>query len=170
VPMTQRIVKNSHTISMIVANKPGVLVRIALTFARRGFNIDSLVVSPAYNPRFSRMTITAQGDPRTLDPIIQHLNKLIDVIHAAEHTEADAIYTELGLFKVGYSATSKIIILKLMKKYHTRLLDDADNILVIEQTGTTEQLDDFEALLKKYNLLEMVRTGKVVMVKGHTST
>jgi acetolactate synthase I/III small subunit len=168
--MNQRIEKNSHTISMIVANKPGVLVRIALAFARRGFNIDSLVVSPAYNPRFSRMTITAKGDPRTLEPIIKHINKLIDVIHASEHNENDAVHTELGLFKVGYTATSKAIVLKMMKRFHTQLLADADNILVIEQTGTTEQLDEFETLLKKYNLLEMVRTGKVVMVKGQTPT
>lgn len=162
--------KNTHTISMLVANKPGVLVRIALAFARRGFNIDSLVVSPAFNPRFSRMTITAKGDPKTLEPIINHLNKLIDVIHASEHTGKDTVHTELALFKVGYTPTSKTIVMKLMKKYHTRLLDDIDNTLIMEQTGTTAELDEFEVVLKKYNLIETVRTGKIVMVKGHSST
>jgi acetolactate synthase I/III small subunit len=168
--MPQNNKKNVHTISMLVANKPGVLVRIALSFARRGFNIDSLVVSPAFNPRFSRMTITAQGDPKTLQPIINHLNKLIDVIHASEHTGTESVYTELGLFKVAYTATSKAIIQKYMKKYLTRVVDDTDSHLIIEQTGTSEQLDEFEAMLKKYNLVEMVRTGKVVMVKGQAET
>ena len=74
-----------HTISVLVANKPGVLVRIALVFARRGYNIDSLVVSPTVNPKFSRMTITAKGDLETLEQIIKNVNKLIDVIHCGEH-------------------------------------------------------------------------------------
>lgn len=168
--MSRKEEKNIHTISMLVANKPGVLVRIALAFARRGFNIDSLVVSPAFNPRFSRMTITAQGDPKILQPIINHLNKLIDVIHAFEHTGKDSIHTELALFKVPYTSTSKTIVTKLMKKYHARTIDDTENILIFEQTGTTGQIDELEALLKKYNVIELVRTGKVVMVKGHAAT
>jgi acetolactate synthase-1/3 small subunit len=162
--------KNIHTISMTVANKPGVLVRIAHIFARRGYNIDSLVVSPAYNPRFSRMTITAQGDPETLDQIIKQVNKLIDVIHASEHTGHDSIHTELALVKIRYSAANKPIILKLMKKYRARLINDSENILVIEQTGSTGELDDFEALMKKYGILEMVRTGKIVITTGHCET
>ena len=74
-----------HTISVLVANKPGVLVRIALVFARRGYNINSLVVSPTINPKFSRMTITAKGDLETLEQIIKNVNKLVDVIHCEEH-------------------------------------------------------------------------------------
>lgn len=161
---------NIHTISMVVANKPGVLVRIALAFARRGFNIDSLVVSPSFNPRFSRMTISAKGDPRTLEPIINHLNKLVDVIHASEHAGNDSIHTELALFKVEYTAPSKAVITKLMKKFNARILHDSENTLIIEQTGTTHELDEFESSLKKYHLSELVRTGKVVMVKGPAAT
>ncbi|MBZ0166059.1 MAG: acetolactate synthase small subunit, partial [Candidatus Omnitrophica bacterium] len=80
---------NIHTISLLVANKPGVLIRCAQIFARRGFNVDSLVVSPAVNPKFSRMTITAQGDPATLEQIIKQTAKLIDVVHAEEHREEE---------------------------------------------------------------------------------
>jgi len=75
----------SHTISVLVANKPGVLVRIALVFARRGYNIDSLVVSPTVNPKYSRMTLTARGSLETLDQIIKNAGKLVDVIHCGEH-------------------------------------------------------------------------------------
>jgi len=162
--------KNTHTISLTVANKPGVLVRIALVFARRGYNIDSLVVSPAYDPHFSRMTITAQGAPEVLEQIIKQADKLVDVIHVHEHTGVDSVHTELALMKVRTTATSKPIITKLLKKFTARLIDDSDGIMIIEQTGTTDELDEFEALLKKYGFIEMVRTGKIVMAKGHSTT
>jgi acetolactate synthase I/III small subunit len=162
--------KNIHTISMMVANKPGVLVRIAHVFARRGYNIDSLVVSPAYNPRFSRMTISAQGDPQILDQIIKQAEKLIDVIHISEHTGTDSVHSELALFKVKYTESTKAIIMKLIKRFQTHVLDESARTLIIEQFGTTSQLDELEILLKKYGVLEMVRTGKVVMAKGHSET
>lgn len=162
--------KNVHTISLTVANKPGVLVRIAHVFARRGYNIDSLVVSPAYNPRYSRMTITAQGDPETLDQIIKQAQKLIDVIHVSEHTGQDSVHTELALIKIKLSPANRPIVMKLMKKYRTRVMDDSDNTLIVEQTGSTGELDEFEALMKKYGILEMVRTGKIVMALGHSET
>ena len=162
--------KDIHTISMLVANKPGVLVRIAHVFARRGYNIDSLVVSPSFNPLFSRMTITATGDPVILDQIINQVNKLIDVIHAYEHTGQDTVHSELALFKVKFTSTNKPIIQKLIKRYQSRVLDDSDNVLVIEQTGETQQLDELEEHLKRYGIIELVRTGKVVMAKGTEET
>ncbi len=162
--------RNIHTISLLVVNKPGVLVRIALAFARRGYNIDSLVVSPTVNPRFSRMTITAQGNPQTLEQIIKVSNKIIDVIHASEHTDRDAVHSELALFKVKNSSTNKAIISRLIKRFKAWILDETADALIIEQVGTTDQLDELEALLKKYTIFEMVRTGKVVMVKGHQET
>ena len=72
-------------------NKPGVLVRVALVFARRGYNIESLVVSPTARGDFSRMTITCRGDPETLEQIIKQLTKLIDVVHAIDHTGDEAV-------------------------------------------------------------------------------
>jgi len=162
--------KDIHTISMLVANKPGVLVRIAHVFARRGYNIDSLVVSPSFNPLFSRMTITATGDPEILDQIIKQVNKLIDVIHAFEHTGQDTIHTELALFKVKTTATNRPIILKLLKRYRAHILDESGNILIIEQTGLTRQIDELESHLKRYGIIEIVRTGKVVMAKGAEET
>ena len=168
--MTTENKKNTHIISLLVANKPGVLVRIALVFARRGYNIDSLVVSPSFNPRFSRMTLTAQGDPRELEQIIKAANKLVDVIHAMEHTGIDAVHSELALVKVKYTAATKVVIQKLIKKFKARILDDFENLLIIEQAGETSRLDEFEIALKKYGLVEMVRTGKLVMAKGHEET
>ncbi len=162
--------KNIHTISLLVANKPGVLVRIALAFARRNYNIDSLVVSPSFNEKFSRMTITVQGDPQTLEQIIKQANKLVDVISASEHNDTDAVHSELALMKIKVTASSKPIILKLLKKFETAVIDSTGNILIVSQSGTTVELDELEASLKKYHLLEIVRTGKVAMARGHEET
>lgn len=171
--MTDKIIdkrKDTHTISMLVANKPGVLVRVALVFARRGYNIDALVVSASFDSRFSRMTITAKGDPRTLDQIIKQVAKLIDVIHVSEHSEEDALHRELALVKVKSTSAAKPILLKLAKKYGAMVIDESANSLIIQQAGTTDDLDEFEALIRKYGVIEMVRSGKLVMAKGKEST
>jgi acetolactate synthase-1/3 small subunit len=89
-----------HTISLLVANRPGVLIRISLVLARRGYNIDSLVVSPASDPSFSMMNIVASGDEKTLDQILKQLNKLIDVVHASDRTGENIIQRELALIKL----------------------------------------------------------------------
>lgn len=168
--MSEKDRKNIHTISMLVANKPGVLVRIALVFARRGYNIDALVVSPAFNPRFSRMTITAKGDPETLEQIIKQVNKLIDVIHAGEHTDEDAAHAEMALIKVKVTPATKSALSKLAKRFCAHIIDETANTLIMEQTGTTARLDEFESFLKKYGIIEMVRTGKMVMARGREAT
>lgn len=161
---------DTHTISLMVANKPGVLVRIALIFSRRGYNIDSLVVSPAYNPKYSRMTITAKGDPETLEQIIKQCNKLIDVIHAEEHSELEAVSKEFALLKVKNSPTNKAIIAKHAKQYNAKVVYSDDEAIIIEQTGSSEELDKFDTLMKKYGVIEMVRTGKLLMMKGKQTT
>ena len=92
--------EDMHTLSVYVANQPGVLARIAQVFARRGYNIDSLVVSSSRDGKFSRMTITAKGNPEGLDQIIAQVNKLVDVIRCVDHTGENAVVRELALMKV----------------------------------------------------------------------
>ena len=161
---------NIHTISLLVANKPGVLIRCAQVFARRGFNIDSLVVSAGVNPKYSRMTITAQGDGATLEQIIKQSAKLIDVIHAEEHSEETTITKELALLKVKATAQSKTAIKNHAKAHKAKVIDEEDNRLIIEQAGTSEQLDKFEEVMKKYGIVEMVRSGKLAIAKGLEET
>jgi acetolactate synthase-1/3 small subunit len=161
---------NIHTISILVANKPGVLVRCAQVFARRGFNIDALVVSATVNPEFSRMTITAQGDPGTLDQIIKQTSKLVDVTHCSEHTGIDSIDREYALVKIKHSPSSKIALNKILKKFHANVIRTEKGVAIIEQSGTTQELDELEGLLKKFGIIEMVRSGKLVMVKGRQAT
>ena len=160
---------NNHTLSVLVANKPGVLVRCALVFARRGFNIDALVVSPSVDPRYSRMTITAKGDPQTLEQIIKQSAKLIDVIHVSEHTGKDSIDREFALFKIDCPKAKRVAILKALKS-KAQILDETQGELILSKDGTTVELDQFEDSLKKFGIIEMVRSGKLVVAKGKQET
>jgi acetolactate synthase-1/3 small subunit len=159
-----------HTISFIVANKPGVLSRIAVIFARRGFNIDALSVSPAFNQKYSRMTITAQGDLGTLEQIIKQSDKLIDVLHVSEHTQDNSDHSELALIKIKFTKANRPIIDKLCKKYNAKPIDETNNFLIVRQIGITEDLNELEKSLKKYGIMEMVRSGKLVMATGESET
>ena len=160
---------NIHTVSMLVANKPGVLVRCAQVFARRGFNIDALVVSASVNPKYSRMTITATGDPQTLEQIIKQTAKLIDVIHVGEHTGIDSVDREFALFKVKCPPAQKTALKKIIKN-QAHVNDETQGTLIIGKSGTTDELDSFENDLKKFGIIEMVRSGKLVMAVGKEPT
>ena len=161
---------HKHTISMLVNNKPGVLVRIAHVFARRGFNIDSLVVSPTTDENFSSMTIACSGDPATLDQIVKQVIKLVDVVHAREHNPLESLSRELALFKVQFSPDQRTEILQIVEHFKGFTIDFTMDSMVIQGTGNSEKLDSLEKLLTNYKLIEMIRTGKIVITRGDQTT
>ena len=158
------------TIGLLVNDRPGVLVRISQVFSRRGFNIESLVVSPTHTSNTSRMTITSSGPEDVLQQIILQLNKLVDVIHAKDHTDDQAVARELALFKVGCSVVERTEILQIAEVFRGKTIDISEETITVEATGTTEKMDALEALLAKFELREMVRTGRVVMARGSDIT
>ena len=162
--------QHKTTIGLLVNDQPGVLVRIAQCFTRRGYNIENLVVSPAHIAQYSRMTITCFGPEAELHQIILQLNKLIDVIHAKDHTDDDAIARELALFKVGCSVAERTEVLQITEVFRGKTVDISEDTITIEATGTTEKMSALESLLSKFDLKEMVRTGKVVMARGSEPT
>ncbi len=131
-----------HVISMYVSNKPGVLIRIALVFARRGYNIDSLVVSEGHDPAFSHMTITARGEEQGLSQILSQLNKLVDVVHAKDHTSDDIVRRELALIKVRCAAGSRAEILQVVQMFQCEMLHltDAQRAEIEKVSGKYAQL------------------------------
>ena len=159
-----------HSLSLYVANKPGVLIRIALVFSRRGFNIDSLVVSETEDPRFSRMNIVAIGGRETLAQILKQLNKLVDVVHARDYSYEDVIQKELALVKIDCPAERRAEAFQVMEAFKARTIDLAEATLAVEITGSSEKLDAFELLLRPFGIREMVRTGKVLMARGAETT
>jgi acetolactate synthase I/III small subunit len=161
---------SQHSISLLVNNKPGVLIRIALVFARRGYNIDSLVVSPAHNGKYARMNIVASGEPKTLEQILKQLNKLIDVLHAKDHTGETVVEKELALVKVRCVPEKRSEILQIAEHFKAQTVDLSENTLMLQITGGTDKLDAAEMMLDKYGISEMVRTGKVIMARGESGT
>lgn len=159
-----------HTLSLYVANKPGVLIRIALVFARRAYNVDSLVVSPSADPDFSRMNIVASGDEKVLDQIIKQLNKLVDVVHAADRTNDDVIHRELALIKIHCEPDMRGEVLQLAKALDCDTVDLSDRSVTIESSGRTDKLDAVSRVFERYGVLEMIRTGKVLIARGETIT
>lgn len=156
-----------HTLSFYVANKPGVLSRIAQVFARRGFNIDSLVVSASGDDgRFSRMTVTASGQPESVDQILKQVSKLVDVIQATDHKHQNTIEREVVLIKVRSTVPERTEILQLMTHFKGRTLDFTDETMIIQVTGRTEKINSFLQLMSRYEVVEVVRTGKILMSRG----
>ncbi|MDR1759941.1 MAG: acetolactate synthase small subunit [Fibrobacter sp.] len=162
--------ETAHSLSLLVANRPGVLVRIALVFSRRGYNIDSLVVSPTLNPNFSRISIVARGNPEILIQIIKQLEKLIDVIHAKDHTDMSVVEKELALIKVRYELDQRAEILQLVEHFKANTIDMTENSMIIQITGNTDKIDAMKALCQKFKIVEYIRTGKVIMLRGEEET
>jgi acetolactate synthase I/III small subunit len=160
----------THTISLLVMNKPGMLYRITMVFARRGYNIESLVVSPALDGHYSRITITAEGDPKVLEQIIKQCDKLVDVLHAEEYQDPSTIEKELALIKVKVGTGERSEVLQIVEHFKAQTVDFKDESLVIQVTGNTEKLDACVDMLRKFNLQEIVRTGKVLMRRGLQAT
>ena len=160
-----------NTISILVRNKPGVLVRIALVFARRGYNIESLVVSTdVANGDFSRMTITCSGDPETLEQITKQVTKLIDVVHAFDHTGQSVYETEVALVKIESKVAERTEILQIAELYSAKVVDYGADSMIIRIVGAAEKLDVFLSLLRNYQIVELVRSGKVLMTRGLATT
>ena len=160
-----------HTISILVRNKPGVLVRVALVFARRGYNIDSLVVSTdVANGDFSRMTITCSGDPATLEQIIKQVTKLIDVVHAFDHTGQSIYETEVALVKINCKLSDRTEILQIAELYSAKVVDYGVDSLIVRIVGAAEKIDVFLSLLRNFQVVELVRSGKIIMTRGLATT
>ncbi len=177
-PVTDVITAPLHTISLLVRNKPGVLVRVALIFSRRGYNIESLVVSPALSlvgaegapGEFSRMTITCSGDLDSLEQIIKQLEKLIDVVHAIDHTGQAVIASELVLVKLKADLKHRTEILQVAENYKAKVVDYGTESLILRCAGESEKLDAFVMLLRPFSITELVRSGKILMARGLDET
>ncbi|MDZ4197691.1 MAG: acetolactate synthase small subunit [Kiritimatiellia bacterium] len=172
--MKNEIVQTSdvlaHNLSVYVANKPGVLARIAQVFARRGYNIDSLVVSSSVDGQYSRMTITAKGDAESLFQVIGALNKLVDVLRCVDHTGEDVVIKEMAMIKIGVPERDRTGALQIVDHFGAKTVDMTESSMIILVTGGSDKIDAMVALLGKYQVIELVRTGKVVMARGELAT
>jgi acetolactate synthase-1/3 small subunit len=157
------MVENHHILSVLVENKFGVLSRIAGLFARRGFNIVSLAVSPTEDERFSRMTIVVDAESAPLEQVTKQLHKLIPVIKVAELAPSEAVERELMLVTVKASAEARSQITELASIFEARIEDVGYEALTILVAGPPDKLDAVTDLLEPFGIVELQRTGRVAL-------
>jgi acetolactate synthase-1/3 small subunit len=161
--------ENRHVISVLVENRFGVLARIASLFSGRGFNIDSLTVAETEEPDVSRMTIVSTGDEQIIEQITKQLNKLIDVIKVSDLTGSQYIERELALIKVSAENQARGEIIQIVDIFRAHIVDVSPTSLTIETTGDEEKLKAIIEMLRPYGIQEIVRTGKIAMLRGRSS-
>jgi len=155
-----------HTISVLVANKFGVLARVAGLFSGRGYNIESLCVAPTLDATVSQMTIVTVGDDRIIEQVTKQLNKLIDVIKVSDVTEKDCIDREMVLVRVAAEREKRDEVLRVAEIFKARVVDVGPKTLTLEVTGAEDKIDAVLRILRPLGIRELVRTGKVAMTRA----
>lgn len=158
--------QEQHTITVLVDNKPGVLARVSGLFARRGYNIESLAVSITENPDVSRMTIVVGGDTDVLEQITKQLHKLIDTLKVFDYLDTPMLERELALVKVSAEPGQRTELMQLVEIFRGKVIDVADKTFVIEVTGSGDKIDAFEKQMENFGVRELVRTGRIAMMRG----
>ncbi|MBI4778051.1 acetolactate synthase small subunit [Candidatus Desantisbacteria bacterium] len=155
-----------HTISVLVENRFGVLARVAGLFSGRGYNIDSLCVGETDDPTISRMTIVTNGDNRIIEQIEKQLNKLIDVIKVMDVTKEEHVERELVLIKIASDEGQRARVLEIVEIFRGKIIDVSPKTMTVEITGDEGKINGITEMLKPFGIKELVRTGKVAVVRG----
>src|ERR1035437_1881074 len=155
-----------HTLAILVENKSGVLSRVASLFSRRGYNIDSLAVGVTEDSDISRITIVVHGDDHVLEQVTKQLNKLVDVIKVLDIGGEDTVERELVLITVTASVDTRAEIIQIADIFRARIVDVASKSMIVEVTGDKKKVQAIENLLRQFGIKEMVRTGKIALIRS----
>jgi acetolactate synthase-1/3 small subunit len=155
-----------HTLVARVLDQPGVLNRVASLFRRRAFNIESLTVGHTEDAEFSRMTIVVDT-ARVPAPIVEaNLRKLVPVVDVTDVTHMATVDRDLALIRVSCAPAERAELASLVEIFRGRIVDVAVESVIVEVTGDEEKVNGFVELLRARGIVEMVRTGKVAMLRG----
>lgn len=154
-----------HILSVLVENKAGVLARVALLFSRRGFNIYSLAVAPTDDERFSRITMVVDVETAPLEQITKQLHKLVNVLKISEIDPAEAVEVECMLVTVVAEGGSRSRVLELVELFRGQVLDVSTDRLTLMFSLAPSALDDVEALLGEFGIVEVQRSGRIALAK-----
>src|SRR3981189_3604757 len=165
-PVAEKI--ETHTLSVIVDNEPGVLARVIGLFSGRGYNIDSLTVSETeHEKHLSRITIVTRGTPMVVEQIKNQLARLVPVHRVIDMTVAGpSIQRELAMVKVRGRGEHRVEALRLADAFRARVIDASNESFVFEITGATDKIDQFVTLMLPLGLVEVSRTGVVAIGRG----
>jgi len=158
-----------HTLSILVLNHPGVLVRVAGMFARRGFNIESLAVGATHVPEYSRITAVMRGSQSMVTQVAKQLEKLVEV-RAVEFLPSNAaVVRDTAMIKVKASRDQQLTVLQLSESFGAKVVDISNAALIIEITSGESNTAALVEALTPYGILEMIRTGVVGLQRGDSS-
>jgi acetolactate synthase I/III small subunit len=160
---------STHTLSVLVEDKPGVLARISGLFSRRGYNIQSLAVGPTEEAGISRMTICVSVDEFPLEQVTKQLNKLVNVIKIVELDTTASVQRELLLVKVKADLETRSHVLETVQLFRAKVVDVAPDAVTIEATGTADKLDALIRVLEPFGIKELVQSGMVAVGRGSRS-
>lgn len=166
---TNGAAKHRHTVVALMEDHPGVLNRVVNLFRRRGFNIDSLTVGPTEAHKISRMTLVVNGSDNVVEQVVKQLYKVVDVLKVTDVTEEKTVVRELALLKVNTTASTRSEIMQIVDIYRAKIVDVAQDSIIVEVTGSEEKIESLFELVKRFGVREMVRTGRVVMTRGAMS-
>ena len=156
----------THTLSVLVEDKPGVLARVAALFSRRGFNIESLAVGATEQKDMSRMTIVVSAEETPLEQITKQLNKLINVIKIIEQDDVDSVSRELALIKVRADAGTRSQVVEAANLFRANIIDVSPESLTVEATGNRGKIEALLRLLEPFGIREIAQSGMVSLSRG----
>ncbi|MCD6416189.1 MAG: acetolactate synthase small subunit [Planctomycetes bacterium] len=155
-----------HIISTLVANRPGVLARVAGLFSARGFNIDSLAVGETEQPDLSRMTIVVAGDESILEQVRKQLQKLVDVVKIQDFSNVRHVERDLVMIRVQTPPGRRSEVIELVDIFRAKVVDVGRNELIVELAGAEEKIEAFVDVVGPYGIQEMVRTGRIALARA----
>lgn len=158
----------THTLSVLVEDRPGVLARVSALFSRRGFNIDSLAVGPTEVADVSRITLVVDAEDTTVEQLTKQLNKLVEVLKIVE-LEPDAVRQELVLIKVATDGANRSDVLEVIQLFKAKAVDATNESIVVQATGSPEKLKALLTMLEPYGVRELVQSGLVAVGRGGRS-
>ncbi len=158
----------SHTLSVLVDNEPGVLARVVGLFSARAFNIESLTVAEvAHESHLSRITIATSGAPETIEQVRHQLERLVPVHSVTDLTlSTRAIERELAMVKVRGKGDPRVEALQLAEAFRAKVIDATTDSFIFELTGNPNKIDDFVDLMRPIGLVEVSRTGVAAISRG----
>jgi acetolactate synthase I/III small subunit len=157
-----------HTLSVLVENRPGALVRVCQLFARRGFNIESLAVGPTERHDVSSITLRVNCDHQPLEQIEKQMHKLVNVLRVRELSPGESVERELALLPVTAGPERRPELMALADVFNARVADVGPDSIVFEVVGEPDQLDSFEELVRPHGIRELVRTGRIGLLRAST--
>ena len=164
--MTQNPAIKQHTVVALVYDRPGVLNRVVSMVRRRAFNISSLAVGHSETPGLSRMTFVVEGDDTLLAQVMSQLRKLVDVVQVSDLNRENTIFRELCMLRVKADADTRNEIMQIANIFRANIVDVAHDSLIVEITGDEDKVESLELLMRKFGVMEIMRSGRLAMVRG----